>query len=455
MSKQLEKILNSFSKNKIINFSNLNDVVLDLQNSEVGQICFYRITDINLFYQRLKSAKCSLLVTDIEVDKNIKNHIVVGKDLFFKIQEQIMEILFPSKNILKFIGVTGTNGKTTVSELAAQIANLSGIPSISVGTIGVKGPDGKYSSSHGTTSPSFIDLMKIIHHWQNKVEYVFIELSSHALEQKRFSNLLFEHVAMTSFSQDHLDYHQTMESYLGAKLKILEIQKDITKGILIAENSGLELVLPLDIINKAKTLKGRGLIEIPAHFQVAYNKRNLELALELVSLIGGSVKGINLSKLKVPKGRFQIVKYLKGIVIIDFAHTPDALENICSEIKNLYKNKKLITIFGCGGNRDRNKRSLMGQAVATYSDRVIVTSDNPRDEDPDRIINDTVKDLDKNKYEREVDRKIAIENCLKDLSDNDILLIAGKGHEEYQEIMGVKYPFSDFNIVKTFGSLHG
>ncbi|MBY0416067.1 MAG: hypothetical protein K2Q18_17985, partial [Bdellovibrionales bacterium] len=202
----------------------------------------------------------------------------------------------------------------------------------------------------------------------------------------------------------------------------------------------------------AKTLDERKLMERPLFYHSAYNESNTEVALQLNAELWGEnkINGIKLKDIKTPLGRFSVIELGDdSMAIVDYAHTPDALVNIGSAIKKAFPSHFLTVIFGCGGNRDKTKRPLMGKAVQGFADKIIVTSDNPRDEAPEDIVMDIITGLTKS-YEAVIDRKNAIEYALDEMQEKEIILIAGKGHEEYQEIKGVKHPFSDFKIVQNY-----
>jgi UDP-N-acetylmuramoyl-L-alanyl-D-glutamate--2,6-diaminopimelate ligase len=285
---------------------------------------------------------------------------------------------------------------------------------------------------------------------------MFMEVSSHALAQDRLFDIKLDAVAWTSFSQDHLDYHKSMEEYFRAKLLIERkylkeghsllipfLEKDL--AIKINEMS------PNTRYKVSKTLAERKIEKYPLFYYSPYNKSNVELALQLnEELWNKKIEGFDLEKIQTPKGRFSVIEIGESsMVIIDYAHTPDALINIGSAIKDAFPEHKIIALFGCGGNRDKTKRPLMGKAVCQFADRIMITSDNPRDEKPEDIIIDIIPGIDR-EYSANIDRKKAIIECLDEMEEKEILLIAGKGHEEYQEINGTKHPFSDFEIVQSY-----
>jgi UDP-N-acetylmuramoyl-L-alanyl-D-glutamate--2,6-diaminopimelate ligase len=288
-----------------------------------------------------------------------------------------------------------------------------------------------------------------------------MELSSHALVQNRLFDILLDKAAWTSFSQDHLDYHRTMEEYFDAKLLIERKYLKENQSLLIPvlEKVLYETILkqaPNTRVKLAKTLDERGLgktlEERPLFYHSTYNQSNAELALQLNADLFGEkdIQNIQLKDIKTPPGRFSIIELgSENLAIVDYAHTPDALVNIGAAIKNAFPTHKLTVVFGCGGNRDKTKRPMMGKAVSDFANKIIVTSDNPRDESPEDIIIDILSGI-KVGYEAVVDRKKAIHAALESIEEKEIILIAGKGHEEYQEIKGVKHPFSDFSIVTNF-----
>ena len=342
-----------------------------------------------------------------------------------------------------------------------QIASMIGHTAISIGTIGIQDINGPIISDIDSTTPSYVELRKYINQFQDKYEVCFMEVSSHALAQNRLFDLLLDGAAWTSFSQDHLDYHRTMEEYFDAKLLI---EKSFLKDhnfllVPVLESELYNLILknaPNAKIKLAKTLDQRGfgnkLEEKPLFYHSTYNQSNAELALQLnADLFGESaIENIKLKEIKTPLGRFSIVELdNENMAIVDYAHTPDALINIGNAIKNAFPVHALTVVFGCGGNRDKAKRPMMGKAVSDFADKIIVTSDNPRDESPEDIIIDILAGI-KTGYEAVIDRKKAIHAALENIGKKEIILIAGKGHEEYQEIKGVKHPFSDFNIVTNF-----
>ncbi len=449
----ISNLLKPFLENEIISLSSrIVDATTNLQSASSDSICFYHIADTpgakKLFLERLKKTKCRNLVLSKTVEIEDANIWVIDHEKFLSAQEEIANHLFPNKNKIKIAGITGTNGKTTVSFLAMQMSSLLGSPAISIGTIGVRSLDRTLEEDILSTTPSYLELRKIIHKYQDTYKYIFMEVSSHALAQKRLSSIELEFSAWTSFSQDHLDYHKNYQDYFNAKLKILDSTKN------------KEITIPSTEVDLKEKLADAGVIVDLVHplfdeninigFRASYNQANLAVAKRLVERITDKKVSENiLRKLTLPAGRFESISYGNHIIIIDYAHTPDALENICSTIKTDFFDFNLRVVFGCGGDRDRLKRPLMGQAVSKYADSIIVTSDNPRSEVPGKIIDHIVSGISV-EFEREEDRRKAIDLSLSNLTSKTVVLIAGKGHEEYQDVKGEKHHFSDREEVLKF-----
>lgn len=433
----------------------LLELSTQLQMAANHEIVFYKINNTEkskqLFKERLSQSKSGLLIITSLENMMLENAIVVSEENFLLSQKRLADQLYPRNPEFKIIGVTGTNGKTTTVNLAMQISSLLHHPAISVGTIGIFDIDGEIASDIEATTPSYVEIRKIIFKMQNKYQAMFIEVSSHALSQDRLYDLKLTEAGLTSFSQDHLDYHQTMDDYFNAKLLVATKYLEETARLLIPKGN-VELQKKVTIpFACPKTLAELQIENYPLFYRSAYNKMNIELAIGLnEKLWNQDLQGLDLNKIKTPKGRFSVIEISEtAMAIIDYAHTPDALINIGLAIKEAFPTHRLVVCFGCGGNRDKMKRPLMGQAVASFADRIMVTSDNPRDENPEDIIMDIIKGINRD-YEAIVDRKMAILTALDELEEGEILLIAGKGHEEYQEIKGVKHSFSDFKIVQDY-----
>ena len=370
---------------------------------------------------------------------------------------------------LKLIGVTGTNGKTTSCYLLWQALNKVGIKTSYIGTIGFYIND-KMKDLNNTT-PDILDLYEMfIESVDNGCKFVVMEVSSHSLSLGRVNGLLFDYVVFTNLTQDHLDYHKNMNDYALAKqilfrkvkndgYAIINIDDYNSDYYLLADNNNITygysigdyqiIDLQTNINNSAFKIKcfdkivefKSGLIGI----HNIYNLLNVIIVLVNEKIDFRKIKEV-IGQLYEPPGRLEKIKLSFGMAIVDYAHTPDAVEKIINCVK---KNCDgiLYTIVGCGGNRDRAKRPLMGKIATELSDYVIFTSDNPRYEKPIDIINDIIHQLDNKNYEIEENREKAIIKGIQKLTKNDILLVLGKGHEDYQIIGNNKIHFSDKEII--------
>ena len=385
----------------------------------------------------------------------------------------------PSKQ-MKFIGVTGTNGKTTTSHLIKSILEIAGEKVGLVGTIEYKIGERIIPATH--TTPESLELNELFALMvDSSCTSVSMEVSSHALDQSRVYGLDFDAAIFTNLTQDHLDYHGTMERYFESKkilfselkpkgcaiinhddrwsVEILRILKSrvITYGI----NSSADIhatEVKLSIDGTTLTVKdGKEEFIITTPLIGKFNAYNV-----LAAYSGGLALNITreqilagISNLKSVRGRFERISSPAGwIAIVDYAHTPDALENCLKAIHDILPTQnrgRIITVFGAGGDRDKSKRPLMGQIAGDYSDIVIVTSDNPRTEIPEKIIDDIMRGIIRHaSVLREVDRKTAIERAVSCAQRGDVILIAGKGHEDYQVIGKEKKHFNDREVVESF-----
>ncbi len=371
---------------------------------------------------------------------------------------------------LKIIGVTGTNGKTTTSYLIRQILMLKGFRCDLIGTNQTIIGDEAIESSR--TTPESLDLFELFSKMADcGGEYVVMEVSSHSLELDRVYGVEFETSLLTNVTQDHLDFHKTMENYARAKAKLFAVSKSCAinldsdyadlcienaKGNVLtysikkdssikAQNIEMsERGVIFDIESSGETAKMR--LGIPGEFSV-YNALSAICACINIGMsIEDIQKGLVLAK--SVKGRIEVVRTnTPYTVIIDYAHTPDGLENIISAVREFAK-ARVITVFGCGGNRDATKRPQMGGIAENLSDIAIVTSDNPRCEKPEDIITDILGGMKKDNHTVVVNRREAIKYAMQIAKKDDIIILAGKGHETYQEIDHVKHDFDERVIVK-------
>lgn len=380
---------------------------------------------------------------------------------------------------LKLIGVTGTNGKTTIVTLLYNLFRKLGYNTGLLSTILNKINNEEIASTHTTGDALQINelLKKMV---VAGCTHCFMESSSHAIDQDRIAGLSYDIAVFTNITHDHLDYHQTFDAYIKAKKKLFDelnpgsfalVNTDDKRGRIMLQNTKAEKktfgVKSMSDF-KAKILSDslQGLELDIDNFRIwfnligDFNAYNLTAAYGVSVLLGEEPEQVlvALSSLSAVPGRFEKIPLKsKLIAILDYAHTPDALKNVLKTITSIRtRNEQVITVVGCGGNRDKEKRPVMGEIACRLSDRVIFTSDNPRDEDPETIIEEMkggVRASDFRKMLTIVDRKEAIKTSLALAQENDIILIAGKGHEEYQEIFGVKRDFSDKQILLELDAL--
>lgn len=378
--------------------------------------------------------------------------------------------------LLNLIGVTGTNGKTTIASLLHELFRKLGYKAGLLSTIQNKIGDTVIPATHTTPDPVQINrlLNQMVH---EGCSHCFMEVSSHAIDQDRIAGLTFKGGIFTNLTHDHLDYHKTIENYLKAKKKFfdelppeafaLSNIDDKTGKVMLQNTKALKKTYSLKSVSdfKGKIIENQfqGLHldfdgqEFISQLIGKFNAYNL-LAVYAAAILSGEDKNevlTALSSVKAVEGRFDYIRSQNNIVgIIDYAHSPDALVNVLNTINSIRtKNETLIAVIGAGGDRDKLKRPLMGKVACEKSDKVILTSDNPRSEDPEEIIRDIEKGIDASHFKKVLtitNRKEAIKTACVMARPGDIILIAGKGHEKYQEIMGVKHPFDDKEILKNY-----
>jgi len=388
---------------------------------------------------------------------------------------------FPSQD-LKVVGITGTNGKTTTSWLTHHIFKTFQHQAGLIGTIEFDDGLQRYNATH--TTPSQLVLQQLLYNMDaNGCRSVAMEVSSHALQQGRVSAVDFDVAVFSNLTQDHLDYHGNMDNYFNAKALLFKSlaasrQKKPVALINIDDYYAPRLIELLKnqqtryrtygygveadyrIIPRVSTAlksefelqhKGKSYL---VHTQLLgrFNLYNCIAALASANLAGIPLRQCIEAIAQAPQvpGRLELIGRRHGVqVFVDYAHTPDALQNVCSTLKELGSGR-LICVFGCGGNRDKSKRPLMGKAASQLADVCIVSSDNPRDEKPEDIIKDILPGLTNRAYKVIVDRNEAIRVAIELARPSDIVLIAGKGHESYQEIAGEKHPFSDAGTARYY-----
>lgn len=419
------------------------DVDWKIEEDHPQKIIFIKATE--KVKEILDTRELSCLVVSTE-DLKQKNQIIILEEDWNETQKIVCDHFYPELTKIKKIGITGTNGKTSTVYFLMQMFNLSGYKSFSIGTLGLlDGATKKTVKDFNLTTPSYIDIRKILSGYFGKFDFVCFEVSSHALEQERFYKIKFDVAGWTSFTQDHLDYHKTMEDYHAAKMKIFDLLD--SKQKLFVSSSELPLIKSIMGKNKNAISASAKFDVTNTIFEISYNKANVDIAYEIFHYLLPDEK-IDFKNIESPPGRLEILKNGKQSIIIDYAHTPDAILNITKAIKEK-ENNKVLTIFGCGGDRDASKRPLMAKAAERYSDYIILTSDNPRFEEPAAIIADASAGFEKNNFKIIVDRKEAIKEALTDYQDYTIIIV-GKGHENYLDIKGIKYPYSDKEEVERY-----
>ena len=433
-------------------------------------------TDGNNFISSAISNGSKIIITEKKIN-GLKNGILFIQSN--NIRKLLAEISFKIYNKIpnNIIAVTGTNGKSSIADFYYQILDLNNKKVASIGTLGIKSKKFKKDLSNTTIDP--IQLSKILSNLKKqKVNNVIMEASSHGLSQNRLDGLSFNTGIFTNLSQDHLDYHKNRKNYLKAKLYLFEklIKKDgniITDEKIpefkkiknIASKKNLHLFSLLDKKNNFQFLSHQyedetQLLEIKFNNSIHKIKLNLigkvQLKNILMAVISAMKSNINIKdifnvipKIKSVEGRFDRVGIIKNNskVILDYAHTPDALKTCLKNIKEQFPSRKIILVFGCGGDRDQNKRAKMGKIADLFSDKIYLTDDNPRLEQPIKIRKDIKKGIKKQKVLEFPNRAKAISEAIKHLKTGEILLVAGKGHETVQEIGVKKIFFSDKKII--------
>ncbi len=462
------------------NFS-FSGISFDTKNIKKNNIFFAikgNSVDGNKFIPKAIKKGSKIIVTEKKVNPFQNGILYIHTN---NVRKLLAETAFKiyNKKPKNLIAVTGTNGKSSVAEFYYQILKLNNKKVASIGTLGVKSKSINLNLSNTTIDP--IKLAKILSKLKNqKIENVIMEASSHGLKQNRLDGLKFNSGIFTNLSQDHLDYHKNLKNYLNAKLYLFEnlISK---RGNVITDQSIPEFknIRKITINKKLKlhtlhdrknnlellshNFKGKGqFLRIKLNNSIKNINLNLigkiQLKNVLMAIIAAKYSGISLNKilntitkLKPVEGRFEKIGTIKNQskVILDYAHTPDALKTCLLNLREQFPNKTITVLFGCGGNRDQNKRSKMGKIASDFADSIILTNDNPRFENPQKIRRDIKKGIKKKRITEISNRAIAIKKAIHNLNSGDILLVAGKGHEKTQDIGNKKIFFSDRKVILT------
>ena len=455
------------------------NISFDSRNAKKNDI-FFSIkgskTSGNNFINDVVKKRVSAIFSEKKINlKNSNIPIIRVKNTRSKLAEA--SSYFYKKKPSCIVAVTGTNGKTSVANFFFQLFKLNNIKVASIGTLGIETNSGIKKTQLTTSDP--LTLNKTLSELKKKkIDKVILEASSHGLDQKRLDYIKFKGAIFTNFSRDHLDYHKSSKKYLNSKLylfknlltknsfcltdesnsffkrlKKIVLHKQVNLFTIGNKNSSLKL-LSIKSINDLQEVRFlyknkiyKFLTSLVAEFQI----KNL-----LLAILAAEKCGLSLNKslqktafIKTPKGRLECIKKLKNHsrIFTDFAHTPDALDHVLKNLKSHGKNISIV--FGCGGDRDKGKRSKMGYIASKYCNKIYVTDDNPRHENPKTIRQEIIKGI-KKKFQEISSRKLAIQKGIKELNYNEILLVAGKGHEQYQDFGSKKFTFSDEVEIKKF-----
>ncbi len=422
----------------------------------------YTVDGHNYVESAVKNGATSV-IAEREIETSVPVTVVENSAKYF--QKKLVNEYSADFRDLKLVGITGTNGKTTSAYLTYQMLNKLGKKVAYMGTLGFMCDD--YYEELPNTSPEILTIYKLLElALEKNCEYVIMEISSHALDLKRIEGLSFEVCAFTNLTEDHLDYHKTMENYLSCKLMILNYLKDSgvmlvnkddeaskkfierfantkTFGIGDADYDIQNFSIYPDHTDIDFTVEGKA-YRTTTNLTSKFNIYNYMTMFSIVHELGFNCDDIVrfTTELKQPKGRCETYKVKDGFAVVDYAHTPDAVLKVVTAYKELAK-ARVITLVGCGGDRDPMKRPIMGNIASEYSDYVIFTNDNPRTEDPENIMKDILSGVKKDNYEVCLDRREAIKKALDMIEENDIVLLLGKGHEDYQILGHTKVHLDD------------
>lgn len=494
MIKSIQEIINVLNDDYTVLKNNV-----DLEKATINDICYdsRRVKPGNLFVCIIGENTDSHEYVSQAVENGascvLAQKVIEGLSVPVVIVENTVRVMglianiiedYPSKQ-LKLIGVTGTNGKTTVTHLVEKILEKADKTCGLIGTLGNRASSSKQYDETKHTTPQSPELQKYLRSMIDQgISYTVMEVSSHALEQDRVIGCEFDTAIITNITQDHLDFHITMDNYTNAKLKlftslntnnkakktaIINLDDPSAQKFIDAMGDSVEIITygissDADIVARDIEYSFEGTVftckskcdvfeirlKLKGQFSV-YNSL-AAIAAALSEEIAVETIQAALSEVENVAGRFEVVSQ-KPLVIVDYAHTPDGLENILSAARDLVPSDgKLITVFGCGGDRDPTKRPKMGRIAQEYSDKIIITSDNPRTEDPQQIITDILaglKSLNNDRTYVELDRYQAISLAVKEANDSDVLVVAGKGHEDYQILKNETIHFDDREVVRS------
>ncbi len=431
--------------------------------------------DGHIYIQKaIESGAIAIVCEEIPKDKNDQITYVKVTDSTYALGVMACNYYDNPSEKLKLVGITGTNGKTTTVTLLFNLFKSLGYSVGLLSTVQNKINNTVIPSTH--TTPDAITLNELLFKMEEQgCEFVFMEVSSHAIVQNRIAGINFTGALFSNITHDHLDYHKTFDEYIKAKKQFFNLlpstafaltNRDDKNGMVMLQNTKANkytYALKNIADYKCKIIESHlnGLLlnidnhEVWVKLIGTFNAYNILSVYATAVLLKQDITSVltALSNLNSVEGRFQYIKSPNGVIgIIDYAHTPDALKNVLETVKEIRSgSEQVITLVGCGGDRDSAKRPIMAAIACEYSNKVILTSDNPRTEDPEEILNQMqagVNPVDVKKVLRITDRREAIKIACSFSSKGDIILIAGKGHEKYQEIKGVKHDFDDLEILK-------
>ncbi len=480
MTKNLKDLIGAISVKEVKGTTDLaiTDVVCDSRKAAEGSL-FIAVkgvaVDAHSFIPDVVAKGCKAVVCET-LPKEIKDDVcyIVVEDSTIALAHLASEWYDRPSQKLKLVGVTGTNGKTTTATLLYEMAQLLGHKAGLLST--VKNIVDKTATVAEQTTPDHLSLNKLLHEMvEAGCEYAFMEVSSHACVQHRIDGLTFKGGIFSNLTRDHLDYHKTVENYMNAKKMFFDaLPKDAFAIVNIDDKAGLYMLQNTAAKKYSYSLrdiadfKGKIIESRLNGTSLEINGRDVEVmftgkfnAYNLLSVYGASILLgfpeeevlVAMSQLVPVAGRFQtLISSLGYTAIVDYAHTPDALINVLNSIKEVIGNTgRIITVVGAGGNRDKGKRPIMAKEAALRSDKLILTSDNPRFEKPEDILHDMAEGLDAEARKHTLkitDRKEAIRTATQLAQAGDVVLVAGKGHEDYQEIEGVKHHFDDKEVLQ-------
>lgn len=463
----------------------VRNIVLDHREVTAGDLFIARSgvhhKGVDYIIPAIKAGASAVLMSKTDYHPELEEFadIIFAVDNLADVAGDVISRYYHSPSeTMAVIGVTGTNGKTSCCHFIAQALNLLGEKTAYIGTIGTGFPEELEPSTH--TTPEVLKVHQLLAKYKKAgAKALVMEVSSHALDQGRTAGVVFSQVGFTNLTRDHLDYHGTMAAYAATKqrlfentsaVQLLNIDDEFGKQLLIKANQEQCSVLTYSQLNQSADiyvknsefhLDGIGFAlttpwgEISATSSLIgrFNLSNLLLVAASLGAAGYPAVEISraLTQVHAVPGRMEKVSYAsEPLVLVDYAHTPDALLQTLSALnEHRQSGSKIICVFGCGGDRDQGKRPLMAQIASGLADQLVITSDNPRTEDPQFIIDQILEGVKPSSNSHvEIDRSVAIATAIEIANPTDIVLIAGKGHEDYQEVMGQRYPFSDQTVAR-------